>query len=227
MKYYLIHNLDENRGIRMINCLEKSNINIDDVKWLTYPNKEDITNEIINKYVAPGITYCNGIPINARLKMSRGLISCTLKHYLALKDIVENNYEYAVIMEDNMITGNNVPERLKLYIKQLNHLYPDWDVLFDNEWDGTENYKYKEGKIKEGIYVYPKSNEITDQCHGGTKLAQFYLIRYKAAKKLYEIYLPFNHAPDWYMDELFRKLNIKSFWAEPPNIFRWKHKSSY
>ena len=50
MKYYLIHNLDENRGIRMINCFEKSNINNNDVSWLTYPNKEDITDDIIRSY---------------------------------------------------------------------------------------------------------------------------------------------------------------------------------
>lgn len=227
MKYYLVHNLDENRRIRMLKCFEKSNINNNDVTWLTYPNKEHITDNMIRKYVAPGITYCNKVQINAQKQMSRGLISCTLKHFLALKDIVDNNYEYAVIMEDNMITGDNVPERLDLYIKQLNELYPDWDILFDNEWENNEKYRYKESEILEGLYVYPKSNEYGKQFFGGTKLAQFYLIRLKGAKKLYDHYLPFNHAPDWFMDELFRKLNIKSFWAEPPNIFRWEHKISY
>lgn len=206
----------------MLKCFEKSNINNNnDVSWLTYPNKEHITDDMIRSYVSQGLTYTNGIPINAQFQMSNGLISCTLKHYLALKDIIENNHEYSVIMEDN------VPKRLDLYINQLNQLYPDWDVLFDNECEGTDNNKYQEGEIKEGIYVYPKSNEITNQCHGGTKLAQFYLIRLKAAKKLYENYLPFNNAPDWYMNDLFRKLNIKSFWAEPSNIFKWEHKSSY
>jgi len=211
----------------MINCLEKSNINIDDVSWIIYPTKEDITDEIIRSCVAPGITYCNKVPTNAQFEMSKGLISCTLKHYLALKNIVENNHEYAVIMEDNMITGDNVPERLDLYINQLNQLYPDWDILFDNEWENNEKYRYNESEIKEGIYVYPKSNEYGDQFFGGTKLAQFYLIRLKGAKKLYENYLPFNNSPDWYMNDLFRKLNIKSFWAEPSNIFKWEHKSSH
>lgn len=227
MKYYLIHNLDENRRNRMLKCFENSNINYNDVTWLTYPNKEDITDDMIRKYVAPGITYCNNVQINAQFEMSRGVISCTLKHFLALKDIVYNNHEYAVIMEDNMITGDNVPERLNLYINQLNQLYPDWDILFDNEWENNEKYRYKESEIKEGIYVYPKSNEYGEQFFGGTKLAQFYLIRLKGAKKLYENYLPFNNAPDWHMDELFRKLNIKSYWAEPSNIFRWEHIPSY
>jgi len=201
MKYYLIHNGNQERRDRMLKCFEDSNVNNDDVTWMIYPNGEDITDDLIKEIVAPGLTYySNGIPTNAQQQMSKGLISCTYKHYLSLKDIVENNHEYAVIMEDN------IPERLDLYIKQLNDIYPDWDIIFDNAWR-----KYEEGEIKEGVYVYPKSNEITNQCHGGAKLAQFYLISLKAAKKLYENYLPFNTSPDWYMNDLFRKLDIKSF----------------
>ena len=226
MKYYLIHNLDPNRKERMLKCFEYSKINKDDVTWMSHPSRDDITDELIKEIVAPGLTYSNGVPHYSQQQMSRGLISCTYKHYLSLKDIVENNHEYAVIMEDNMLLGENVPERLELYIKQLNELYPDWDILFDNAWE-DEPVRYQEGEIKEGIYVYPKSNEITNQCLGGTKLAQFYLIRLKGAKRMYENYLPFNHAPDWYMNDLFRKLNIKSFWAEPSNVFRWEHKSSH
>jgi GR25 family glycosyltransferase involved in LPS biosynthesis len=226
MKYYLIHNGDEARKERMLKCFENSKVNNNDVTWMIYPNREHITDELIKEIVAPGLTYSNDQPRYAQQEMSRGLISCTFKHYLSLKDIVENNHEYAVVMEDNMTLGENVPDKLDLYIKQLNEMYPDWDIIFDNAWC-DEPVRYIEGEIKEGIYVYPKSNEKTNQCHGGTKLTQFYLIRLKAAKKLYENFLPFNHAPDWYMNDLFRKLDIKSFWAEPSNVFKWEHKSSY
>ena len=78
-----------------------------------------------------------------------------------------------------------------------------------------------EVEVKDSIFVYPKSNEITKYCHGSTRLAQFYIINNKCAKKLYDNYIPFNNAPDWWMNDLFRKLNIKSFWSEPSisNIF--------
>ena len=36
---------------------------------------------------------------------------------------------------------------------------------------------------------------------------QFYMVNLKAAK-LYENFLPFNHAPDMWMNELFRKIGI-------------------
>jgi hypothetical protein len=50
---------------------------------------------------------------------------------------------------------------------------------------------------------------------GGTKSAQFYMVNLNSAKKLYENYLPFNHAPDAWMNELFRYLNFNSYWIEP------------
>ena len=76
-----------------------------------------------------------------------------------------------------------------------------------------------EGQIKPGLLVYPKTNEITPQCHGGTKAATFYLIKKECAKKLIEHYIPFNNSPDWWMNDLFRKLNIKSFWVEPSFVY--------
>jgi GR25 family glycosyltransferase involved in LPS biosynthesis len=135
--------------------------------------------------------------------------------------MVENNYEYGVIMEDNMMFLGNVPERVNTYIQQLNDIYPEWDILFDNS-----NGKCTEYDVVCDRYVYPKSNEITHEGHGGTRCAQFYLINKKSAKKLFDNFLPFNHAPDWYMNDLFRKLSIKSFWADPPNVGIWHHTST-
>ena len=98
--------------------------------------------------------------------------------------------------------------------------YPDWDVLF------YLNYGKSEHKLEENKYVYPKNNAITNLNHGGTRCAQFYLIRNKCAKILYEHYLPFNHAPDWRMHDLFRKLYIKCLWADPPAVDIWHHQST-
>ena len=145
--------------------------------------------------------------------IKNGQISCSFKHYLCLRDIVENNYDYGIIMEDNQFFCNNIPNTVEKYINQLNNLYSEWDILFDTKW---KSYKdVDEEKVVDEIYVYPKSNEITKYCHGSTRLAQFYIITNKCAKKLYENYIPFNNAPDWWMNDLFRKLNIHSFWSEP------------
>ena len=227
MQYYLIHNLDKNREQHMLDSFKRVNIDNKDVKWVLYPNIDDIDEEFIKKNVMPGVTYTCGRPIEAQKEMYKGQMACVYKHYLCLQDIVNNNYEYAVIMEDNMYLIDNVPRKLDIYIEQLNRLYPDWDILFDcHGWDEDKIIPYIEQPLIDGQIVYPKSNERTYQCHGATKCARFYLIRLKCAKKLYENFLPFNFTVDWWMNDLFRIFDIKSFWAEPFNVGYYKHVST-
>jgi len=223
IKYYLIHNGTEERRKIMTDQFNKYGINPQQVKWLIHPNKNEIKEDLINKIVYQKPCQSNDrFVYPSRMILRRGMISCTYKHFLALKDIVENGYDYGIIMEDNVLFLDNIPELIKIYIDQLNNYYGEWDIVFDSSWT-----RYMEGPIEPGLLVYPKSNEITQQCHGGTKAAMFYLLTNSCAKKLYENYLPFYDSPDWYMNDLFRKLDIKSFWVEPPNItVHTRHKSS-
>ena len=181
---------------------------MDDVPYNNSPHKKDITNKIKKKAVQKGI------------KIADGWIAVSYKHYLALKDIVENSYPYGVIIEDNVARfKNSIPDRLNMYLDQLPE---DWDIVYDSDWI-TYQEIFEENVTPEKL-VYKKSNEITwsknDEIivHGGTKSAQFYMVNLKAAKKLYENFLPFNHAPDMWMNEIFRKLDINSYWAEPTFI---------
>lgn len=218
---YLIHGVDTSREARMIKEFNSAGIDVSGVEWIRHPNKDEISDSLFKQIVNQSPSNSCGIYI-APGQVNRGVASCTFKHYLALKDIVENKYEYSVIMEDNFhfFNGINIPERLNLYIEQLNILYQDWDILFDL------NYGKSDHSVIAGQYVYPKTNEITPLNHGGSRCAQFYLLRYKCAEKLYENYLPFNNAPDWWMNDLFRKLDIKSFWVDPPAVDIWEHVST-
>ena len=209
VQYYIIHNGETSRRETMIRLLTKNGVDMKDVEWILHPNKGEISDELANKLTSK--------------YLKKGYISCTYKHFLSLKDIVENNYEYSVIMEDNI--GNvfdNIPDRLELYLKQLPN---DWDILFDTTWCSYKTICEEE--VIPNKVVYKKSNEITKFCHGGTRVAQFYFLNLKCAKKLYNNYLPFDNPPDWWMNTLFRKLNINSYWSEPGNITtRQNHVSS-
>lgn len=212
IQYYLIHGIDKERGPRMISEFEKWNLDYNLVKWILQPNKDKITNEFRQSVIINEPSYSCGeykLPNN----ITNGQISCTYKHYLCIKDMIDNNYEYGVIMEDNQYFCGDIQYHVNLYINQLNHLYPDWDIIFDSKWACYKNID--ECQVNNNIYVYPKSNNIGKYVHGGTRLAQFYILTNKCAKKLYEHYIPFNNSPDWWMNDLFRKLNIKSFWSEP------------
>ena len=221
INYYLIHGVDSSRKVRMLNEFNQANIDNDAVVWINHPNKNEISDELYKKIVIQQPSYSCGVYVHPNT-MRPGVVSCCYKHYLALQNIVENDQEYAVIMEDNMqfVKNINIPARLQIYIDELNHDYPDWDLLFDL------NYGESDHIVKPGHYVYPKNIAISRLNHGGTRCAQFYLIRLKCAKLLYANYLPFNNAPDWWMNDLFRKLNIKCFWADPPAVDIWHHTST-
>jgi GR25 family glycosyltransferase involved in LPS biosynthesis len=198
MKYYLLHGVDSSRKEFMIEQFRKFDIPEEDVTWITSPNKYD------------PLPY--NITTNPRL--TNGQIACTYKHYLALKDIVENKHSIAVIMEDNIEFHSSVKKRIEHYLIDL----PDtWDCLFDSDICGLH---YIEGKVNPFQSVYLKSNEITTQCHGGSRGANFIMIKYEAAKKMYEKFLPFHMVSDHYYNYLLKTLNLNSYWSEPPNVHK-------
>jgi GR25 family glycosyltransferase involved in LPS biosynthesis len=205
INYYLIHNLDQKRYENMVKLFSENNISLDNVKFINHPNKNELTYEIKRKVV------------QKNSKIPDGWISCSYKHYLALEDIVRNNIEMAVIMEDN-IGGfyENVQTRIKKYLQEMDE---DWDIIFDSIFSNFD--ELNEGKVTEDKLVYLKKNSITKNsdgkiiAHGATRAAQFYLVNFNSAKKLYENFIPFNHSADMWMNSVIRKLDLKAYWSEP------------
>lgn len=184
--YYLIHGIDPNRKPFMEHQFQK--FGVDNVTWITYPNKYD--------YIPLDITTNKFLP--------RGHISCTYKHYLILKDIVEKQHSLAVIMEDNIEFRANVPEALTRYLKDLP---ANWDCVFDSDYLGMKF----DGDITPESSVYKT---------GTTKGAHFIFLTLSAATKLYNNFLPFHEGSDHMYNYLFKKLNMNVYWAEPPNVHK-------
>ena len=203
--YYVIHNLEKKRYKNIVKLLNLNGVNVNEVNFINHPNKDELTYEIKEKAVQK----------NANIR--DGWISCSYKHYLALENIIEQDNEFGVIMEDN-IGGfyENIPNRLEKYLNMMDN---DWDIIFDSVWG--DYAQMNEEEISQNKLVYRKSNEITKNnegkiiSHGSTRAAQFYLINKKAAKKLYDNFLPFNHSADMWMNEVIRKTNLKVYWSEP------------
>lgn len=162
-----------------------------------------ITHPNKNDYIPEGICIKPDLP--------RGHIACTYKHYLILKDIVEKQYPLAVIMEDNIEFRGNVPETLSRYLKDL----PDnWDCVFDSDYFGM---KYT-GEIASDCSVYNT---------GTSKGAHFIFLTLSASTKLYNNFLPFHEGSDHMYNDLFKKLNMNVYWAEPPNVHKIQRESTW
>ena len=209
--YYLIHGIDLYRKPFMEKQFKTYGLSDKDVTWITYPNKNDPLPDICGNEHIP-----------------KGIISCTYKHYLALKDIVERGCKYGVIMEDNIEFRNNVPNALERYLRDLPS---DWDCLFDSDFcDLKANanitpdvsvYKQPYGLRNLVRYIYSDGRiEIRNDKRGVSKGAHFIFLTQKAAKQLSELFLPFHQAPDHHYNSLCEKLNLNVYWAEPPNVHK-------
>lgn len=218
--YFLIHGGDSQR--RSIMEEEFRRWNFPHVQWITGNNAGELSEELIDRIVMQSPSLTNGIPVNpSRMLLRKGLISCTYKHYLALQQISNDlTNDYGVIMEDNIVFTDHIAHLVPIYINQLNAVYGQgqWDIAF-NFWTPHPWSQYREQPIQPHLLVYPKSNELNPLGpHGGTKSANFYMITRECAKQLVAHYIPFNNAPDWWMNDMFRKIGIRSFWVEPANV---------
>tara|TARA_R110001592_G_scaffold198339_6_gene446527 strand:+ start:98 stop:760 length:663 start_codon:yes stop_codon:yes gene_type:complete len=150
-----------------------------------------------------------------RKKLNDGLISVTVKHYYALKKIVEEKIEIAVIMEDNVTFPDDIKKLVNEYLEEAKNL--QWDIIFEGD---THYLRYKEGRISGDKKLYKKSNKITNQCLGSARCSNFYIINLEAAERLHSIFVPFHNVCDHWSNHLFRKLNFNIYWVEPPKVHR-------
>lgn len=209
VKTYLIYGIDKQRKPRMINEFKEHNIDPDKVQWVTFPNKDDLTEEMLEKYVAKDVT------------LRPGQIACTIKHYLILQDIVKNQYPIALVLEDNIAFKCDYSKKVDEYINELSSFEEGWDICFDSSL-----LNYIEEPINNKRQIYKKTNEITKQCHGGTRGVACYLITLECATKLYKSFLPFEKVSDFWYNHLFRLKGIRSYWVNPNNVYVAPHNST-
>ena len=216
--HYIISGVDLTREPFLKEEFKRCGLNEKDITWMKGNNKDDLSDKLIDM-------------ICTNKKLKKGQIACTFKHYLALKDMVEKQRLYAVIMEDDVEFTDNIPKKLQRYYYEISWNYPDWNILFDgdiNTYYGEE-CEYKEKTITKKKVIYPKSNKDKSYCDGlagSTRGANYYLINLKTAKILLRHFLPFNNVVDHHYNKLFRKLEFEIYWSIPPFVHKMKRKST-
>ena len=217
--HYIISGPDKTREPYLREYFNKFGLENKDITWLKGNNKNDLSDEFIN-------TICD-----KHHKMTRGEISCTYKHYLALRDIVHNKREYAIIMEDDVNFRDYIQPRINNYLDELNTYYPNWNVLFDGD---INTYYGKAGEYDEDIVfeykkIYPKTTKdrsMEGKLHGATRGANYYLINFKTAKLLSDNFLLFDRVIDHYYNKMFREFNLNIYWAIPSFVHKFRRQST-
>ena len=174
--------------------------------------KHNITDyEFIEKYDKDKITDYESNIFKKTYKKS--FMSLNLKHNYVYKLIAEN-YDNALIFEDDVILCDNFIEKLNNYITELPE---DYDMLFIG--DGC-NLHIEQHKLISNKNIYEKCLEPTSWGgDGASRCSDSYIISKKCANKLCEyinnLTFKINHPIDWWLNIAARDNNFKVYWAEP------------
>ncbi|MCY6412407.1 glycosyltransferase family 25 protein [Acinetobacter sp. VNH17] len=88
-----------------------------------------------------------------KIEMTLSEIACALSHLGIMKDIVLNNIKFAIILEDDVIGGDeDIDEILKIYLS-----LPENSILIAGGQEGLRSYKNLYGlSVKDKVYRIPQ-----------------------------------------------------------------------
>lgn len=197
--FYVVHyskNIDRKKRLE----LEFGQYNISNIRWITEYDKETLG---VKKEMCTG-------------NLSDSLISVTVKHWFALKTMIENDNPFAVVMEDNVSFKADIKNLVDEYLKEAPG---GWDIIYEGD---THYARYKEGRVYKHKKLYKKSNRAIDnkEFGGASRCSNFYIINLESAKKMIKELETFDNVHDHYCNTIFRKLNFNVYWVEPPMVHR-------
>lgn len=197
LRFFLIHNGDPERAAYMKQQFAQNGIDQNKVIWITYPNKDEITDELHSK-----------IALDHHEK-TKGQSCVTYKHFLAIKDLYFNPCDIGIIMEDNIRFFGNVPNAINKYIENMQQ---EWNLLFDS--DILSHSKWKQ------FNPPPSDTGVMKSYHSSpSKGANFVMINTKnSICNLYKDYLPYTAHSDHNYNRVLKKHKMMCYWAVPYNV---------
>lgn len=147
--------------------------------------------------------------------LTDGEISLMLHQFECFK-IISENYDYAIIFEDDVILSDNFKNTIEKYIENLPS---DWDMLF---FGNGHNVHIPSYRLIPGINIYKKMTDLKNNIPGGidgsTRCADSYIVSKKCAKKITEVInnkniinMPFDH----FLNHINHYCKFNIYWSEP------------
>ena len=129
-------------------------------------------------------------------KLKPSEISLSLKHVKIIREVAEK-YEYALVLEDDVILCDNFVEE---FFKSFDELPEDWDLA----WVGTCCGLH--APTSKGKRVYKMD---------GSRCTHAYAISNAGANKVLSELKYCNTGSDYFYNLLIKKFNLNNYWFEP------------
>ena len=160
-------------------------------------------------------------------KVKLSMCSNIIKHIDAYRNIINNEYKYSLILEDDVILDNKFVDKLNKSLKQLPD---DYDMLFIGNGCNLHIPLIKRRPDK---FIYKKCREPTNWGgNGGTRCTDSYLVSKKGAKKLMSYISKLkegaiNMPSDWWLNQVIRDLKLEIYWMEPTIVTQGTQTGKY
>jgi glycosyl transferase family 25 len=187
---YVIHAAHfEDRGAHMKQALGQLGIVFEFVADF---DPKDITEEVEQKYFAPGVS------------MSMGAKSCALKHVRVMELMAERQEAKALVLEDDLVFDQHFVDWLLVFLKEAANFAPGYTIQL-----GCANNMYVPGRqLQKNQHLYLQKE---------VRAGEAYLIEAQAANQrldwIYKnkISLPIDHL----FNLLDSELGLSIYWSDP------------
>jgi GR25 family glycosyltransferase involved in LPS biosynthesis len=139
-------------------------------------------------------------------------ISCTIKHYHAIKKIADECKDYGLLLEDDVIFKENFVDLFNEYLEKTPK---DWDAIFMGSCCNLKPENIEDNKI-----AYLKN-------HPASKCGDAIVFKTELAKKITNTMKPFNTISDWEYSYQFFLHDAKVYWWEPSLIYQGSESGLY
>ena len=186
--------------------------------------KQNITDyEFIEKFDKDEITSDESSLFAVNYKKST--MSLHLKHNYVYK-LIADNYDNALIFEDDVILKSGFINTLNHYLTQLPQNY---DMLFIGD---ALNLHIEKHKITPNNNIYEKCREPTKWGgDGASKCTDSYIISQKCAQTLChyinQLTSKITLSLDWWLNEAIRGNAFNVYWAEPTIVSQGSHTGKF
>jgi GR25 family glycosyltransferase involved in LPS biosynthesis len=170
----------------LTNCLHANNIS--NYEFFTEYSRDTTPKEIMDKYYTVG-------------ELTPAQICIGIAHLEIYKKILERDYKYTLILEDDALLDFDFSIKLDEYLKTLPQ---DFEVAYLNN-GCSQHVRHANNKD-----VWYRMNEGRTLCG--------YIVTQEFCKKLLKSSIPYTEVIDWEVNTQVKKQNLISYWAEPPII---------
>jgi GR25 family glycosyltransferase involved in LPS biosynthesis len=155
----------------------------------------------------------DGYDLSLFENISNAYMAIGLSHIYAFKQI-KNNYDQAIIFEDDVILSDNF---VKIFNNYMSQLPKDYDMFF---FGAGCNLHIQANDLIPNKNIYEKGLYATHWGGDGcTRCLDSYVVSKKCAIKLCDyidnIKYKINLSTDWWLNIAARDNNFKVYWAEP------------